>query len=301
MLTVFADETGTGGIQPSGKEPAPGVYGFIATSEYWESFRHEWSAGLKKHGAPYFHFYELSPAARKDPKFRFFGWSDERADNFIYDMAIIATTKAIPFGGSARQKQLGLKSYKAAFDSFFYDFGEVMKDFYPRFRGKVFFFFSDFENEPWLLALNKASKDAQHRDSRIGELAFIDPYALNGYPCQAADLFAYKNRQTMQAAYDSGHHDSMRLLDFMISRTGSRPNHPLSKLRTLSASEWRDMVNKLRIEKRDFEIKNNALGNPKPDFFRPLKHSSLVKDFLRDEMVKYYTGPEWIKDMRDIK
>lgn len=295
MLSVYADETGTGGIPASGKEPAPGVYGVIATPEYWEIFCRDWSDELKKHKAKYFHFCELSPAGRRDKESGFFGWEDERADNFIYDMAIIATTKAIPFGGSASEKKLGKsRAYQEAFKEFFSDFRDLMKDFYPRYKEKVSFFFSDFENEPWLAALNKARKDAIHRDSRIGELAFIDPESHNGLPCQAADLFAYKNRQTMERSYDAGHYNSMTLLDFMFSRTGSRGNHPLSKLRTLSVPEWRDMVNKLRSERRLFETKNNIPGKSKTNLFAPLKHSPMVKDFLADEMRKYTKSAEWL-------
>ncbi len=48
MLVVFADETGTGGIQ-KGREPAPGVCGFVATPEMWENFRTSWKTMLKKH------------------------------------------------------------------------------------------------------------------------------------------------------------------------------------------------------------------------------------------------------------
>lgn len=212
-------------------------------------------------------------------------------------MAIIATTKAIPFGGDASQKKLGKnKSYVAAFDSFFEDFGGMMKDFYPKFKEKVSFFIGDFKNKPWLLALNKSKKNASHRDSRIGELALLDPYSEDGhgFPCQAADLLAYRNTQVMGPAFDTGHYTPMKLLDFMFSRTGSRPNHPLSKLRALSDSEWRDMVNKLRIEKREFETRNKALGGSKDNYFRPIIHSPMVKDFLGDEILKYASTPEWL-------
>ncbi|HEX3720602.1 MAG TPA: hypothetical protein VH595_21845 [Verrucomicrobiae bacterium] len=87
MLAVYADETGTHGLKEGGKEPAPGVYGFIATPNYWDGFRHKWSAGLAKHGASYFHFNELTRPARKDPQNPYHDWSDDRVDDFIYDMA----------------------------------------------------------------------------------------------------------------------------------------------------------------------------------------------------------------------
>jgi hypothetical protein len=60
MIAVYADETGTGGIPKSGKEPAPGIYGYLVTPEHWEQFRLRWKATLDKHAAPYFHFCELN-------------------------------------------------------------------------------------------------------------------------------------------------------------------------------------------------------------------------------------------------
>ncbi len=213
-------------------------------------------------------------------------------------MAIIATGNgAIPFGGNASEKKLGQKAYKSAFDSFFDDFRNVMKDFYPRYREKVSFFFSDFENESWLLILNKSIKDAKWRDGRIAEFKFIDHKTYNGAPCQAADLFVYANRQKMETTYDSGQWHSMKLLDFMFSRTGSRENHPLSKLRTLSEGQWSDMVNQLRIERKTFEAQNNSPGKPKTNFFHPLRHSQTAMDFLREETTKWYLEKKRFKNV----
>ena len=48
MLEVYADETGTGGVPKSGKEPAPGLYGFLATVEMWGRFRKEWRSALDR-------------------------------------------------------------------------------------------------------------------------------------------------------------------------------------------------------------------------------------------------------------
>ncbi len=36
---VYSDETGTGGVPATGEEPAPGVYGLLATTEMWDGFR----------------------------------------------------------------------------------------------------------------------------------------------------------------------------------------------------------------------------------------------------------------------
>jgi hypothetical protein len=195
-------------------------------------------------------------------------------------MATIATMRAIPFGGDASQKKLGAKAYKAAFHGFFKDFGSRMKEFYPRYKEKVSFIFSDFENEPWRLALIKAITDAQSRDCRIGKFEFVNHKDKNGrgYPCQAADLFAYRNRQKMETIYESGKWQSMRLLDLMFARTGRPRNLPLARLRTLSDSEWSDWVTRLRTEKKEHESRN--VGNGQKSHFLPLRHSLALRTFL---------------------
>ena len=108
-----------------GKEPAPGVYGFIETPEYWEGFQEKWNAGLRKYNVPYFHFRELNPPERAKARNPYYNWDKERVDDFIYDMAIIASEKALPFGGNASIKGTQGESatsytptYKIVFEQF---------------------------------------------------------------------------------------------------------------------------------------------------------------------------------------
>jgi hypothetical protein len=83
MIVVYADESGTGGIPKSGKEPAPTICGFLATPEMWDKFRLDWKSALNDHKAPYFHFRELDRNEWKNKKSRFHGWDDARVDDFI--------------------------------------------------------------------------------------------------------------------------------------------------------------------------------------------------------------------------
>jgi hypothetical protein len=64
MIVVYADETGTQGLKKGGKEPAPGVYGFLANLKTWNGFRRVWSKALQEYGVNYFHFRELNPSGR---------------------------------------------------------------------------------------------------------------------------------------------------------------------------------------------------------------------------------------------
>jgi hypothetical protein len=217
MLVVYADETGTHGLKKGGKEPAPGVYGFIATPQYWEGFRHTWLAALAKHNAPYFHFRELNKSERSKPGNPYYGWDDDMADDFIYDMALVASEKAVPFGGNGSIKRIQGenarsygKTYKIVFQNFFIDFDSALKQHFPSHKGNVSFFFDDNQNEEWIKILNATIKAAQKRSSSIGTYAFVKRKDDRGIPCQAADLFAYVNRQNTETIYEANQYTPLR-------------------------------------------------------------------------------------------
>src|SRR5580658_4464968 len=146
MIVAYADESGTGGIPKSGKEPAPTICGLLATPETWETFRVSWKHVLSKHGADYFHFRELNKTERVKPGTHYYGWDDHKVDDFIYDMAIVAGSGPIPFGGNASVKrEYGnnptkenlQERYRATFEQFFDDFGNQMNNHFSGEKGKV--------------------------------------------------------------------------------------------------------------------------------------------------------------------
>ena len=108
MLVVYADETGTHGLQKGGREPAPGIYGLLATDLQWEKFRDVWATDLKRHTTPYFHFRDLHSSSRKKKGTPYFGWSDQKVDEFKRDMAIAASCGPIPVGGYPKEHPLSL-------------------------------------------------------------------------------------------------------------------------------------------------------------------------------------------------
>jgi hypothetical protein len=190
MIVVYADETGTGGIPKSGKEPAPGVCGYLATPEMWEQFRILWQSTLEKNEADYFHFRELDKSERLKDGTHYFGWDDFEVDDFIYDMAFtVSCCPIIPFGGNAAVKMVHGdnptprdldETYHRTFSTFFVDFGLQMNQHFPNEKEKVTFFFSDIDNESWISILNRRIKSAQKADKRIAEYAFIDPKSGRG-------------------------------------------------------------------------------------------------------------------------
>jgi hypothetical protein len=233
MIVVYADETGTGDVPKSGKEPSPGVYGFLATPGDWEIFRQQWKAMLAKHKAYYFHFREATRVGRKDPKSHYHGWSDEEADDFIHDMAYVASLGPIPFGGGVAQKRFNStkEAYEAAFDAFFGDFREQMDKHFPNEKEQVSFFFDRNGSDEWISILNTKIEIAWQRDSRIAkEYIPIDDKTYRGMPCQAADLFAFVNRQNLETCFDADRYFNHRILDLIVGRKGFVGIHPFSPL-----------------------------------------------------------------------
>jgi hypothetical protein len=277
MLAVYSDETGTGGVPESGQEPAPGVYGFITTPEKWDEFRITWKASLDKCKAPYFHFRELHAKNRRKENNPFHTWTNDEVDDFIYEMAIVASSGPIPFGGNVSQKKtVGANPdkfsqawlYRQMFYQFFGDFKLTMDDHFKDETEKVSFFFSENNNENWIKILSQVIKDVRHHNPIIGEYSFMEPKTERGMPCQAADLFAYVNRQNSSKMYEEDRARSMRLLDLMIGRQIlGKAYWFMRPLIELPENEWRELVADMRKQKKEFDLKKEN----KDDYYKPIR------------------------------
>ncbi|HTR40170.1 MAG TPA: DUF3800 domain-containing protein [Pseudomonadales bacterium] len=288
MVVVYADETGTGGIPKSGEEPSPGVYGYIATPEEWEKFRVRWKEMLKKHKAKYFHFRELNKTERKKTDNPYHGWSDQEVDDFIYDMAFVASTGPIPFGGDAAQKRRKTQdeAFEAAFECFFADFTTQMNDHFPNETEKTSFFLSENQNEKWIHIQNKVIKEARKTDPRIGEATPINPYDekdSRGIPCQAADLFAYVNRQNMSPMYDMDTVTPHRILDIIVARKGFiAHDHAFRIFAEMNDDDWYALIQDMRKAKKHFDSVRAKVGAPKAQYYPLREHP-----FIREQWLKF--------------
>ncbi|MGO8700856.1 MAG: DUF3800 domain-containing protein [Limisphaerales bacterium] len=287
MLVVYADETGTQGLKKGGREPAPGIYGFIETPLYWEGFRHRWLDALAEHGVKYFHFRELNKSERLKPGAHYCGWKDDEVDDFIYDMAIVASDKAVPFGGNASVKRTEAvnarfyeKTYKMAFEAFWNDFGSTLKKHFPDHKGKVSFFFDENKNQKWIAILNATHRAAKLRNHQIGEYTPISSTDERGIPCQAADLLAYVNRQNSETIYDTDEYAPLKLQPFILGRNAYPPGHPRRILSELSQSKWAELVKNLVAAKSAFENENRLLGKGKQPFY-PTVHYAPLRALLK--------------------
>jgi hypothetical protein len=201
-------------------------------------------------------------------------------------MAIVASSGPIPFGGGESvkmrfgnrpTKQNFNTTYKYAFRTFFSDFSSTMENHFPREKDKVSFFFSDIDNSNWISILNNSIMQARKDDNRIGGYDFIDPKKYDGIPCQAADLFAFANRQNLETMYEAGYYLPQRILDLIISRQIYPESHPYSALAKLNEDEWRWLVNDMRQMKKIFEISREILGESKKQFYPAIIHPYLRK------------------------
>jgi hypothetical protein len=279
-IEVYADETGTHGLKKGGKEPAPGVYGFIASVEYWEIFRIEWSKTLIKYNAPYFHFRELHPSERARRRNPYHGWDNNRVDDFIYDLAIVASREAVPFGGYVsvrmlKKERVNPQPYRTAFEMFFEDFTTQMNLHWPNFKNKVSFYFDDNQNDNWIAVLNQVIRSKQRKDSRIGEAAFVKSKDNRGIPCQAADLFAYVNRQNTETIFEQQQYQPSRILDLILSRNAFPKTHPSRRFSTLTETQWENLIKAFREDKKTMDISNVVLGNPKQPY-HPFSHLNRI-------------------------
>ncbi|MGA2544543.1 MAG: hypothetical protein ABSG78_23585 [Verrucomicrobiota bacterium] len=294
QIVVYADETGTQGIQPGGKEPAPGVYGFMDTVDSWGRFRVEWVEALKKHHAPYFHFRELHPKLRSEKKRQFYGWSDQMVDDFIHDMAIVASRTAVPFGGNTSEKYLAVgktrpEIYAIIFHQFFKDFISSLDAHRPNFTGRASFFFDDNKNEEWIAVLNTVIKSWQEKDQRIGEYAAVKMKEERGIPCQAADLLAYLSRQGSETVYETNQYHGSRVLDMIINRSAFTKDNPRHKLALMPDSQWIELIKTLREAKREWEISPESITDGimgTPNYYKPFSHPFFKTFFTEKEIRK---------------
>ena len=141
--------------------------------------------------------------------------------------------------GSNRQANTFFNFLRDGCEQFFEDFNVTMQEHFRRYKGKVSFFFDENGNEEWIAILNTVIKAARNLNPQIGEPSFVDNKTDRGIPCQAADLFAYINRQKTETMYESDRYSSMRLLDLIIGRNAFPPDHIISKkLATLRQDQW---------------------------------------------------------------
>lgn len=269
QLVLYADESGTHGHSNKGREPAPCICGFIASADYWPKFCEDWKLVLSKHRAPYFHFREFTAELRKKPKSLFFGWSNERVDNLMYDLGFIIAQEAVPVGSFVQSKRTP-QPLKKVIDGFYKTSLDTITSHWPKFAGKVSFVFeSQKGNKEWANLLNSTHQKYAHQDDRIGSFGFLSKCDPQGIPLQAADMLAFSNRQAAERIFEDNARNEESILGMMLSRNLHPKNHPR---RLKDDSKWELAIRRMIFDKGTKDTTRIVLGEPKKHY-HPFKGS----------------------------
>jgi hypothetical protein len=132
-IIVYADESGTHDrtFTQDGSH-VPVVCGYTAYDSDWVKFCADWKTVLDNYDVPYFHYSELTH--NKENTSIYYGWDENRRNNFLYDLAEIAG-RQIPIGGNyhleahkALNKTDKKYPYSYVFEQFFKDLLVAIKE-----------------------------------------------------------------------------------------------------------------------------------------------------------------------------
>lgn len=261
-IVVYADESGSHIPKDESGHEVLVVCGFMDLVENWVKFIDEWNAVLKAHGADCFHFREIR--YRNDETNQYTGWSDEQADDFIYDLAIVAGRSAISIASVHTAESLNRvckgnkqQMFEDAFNNFFKAFEDVWSSHLKTHSEPVSFFFDRSDNREWRNAAHDVFHALSKNDARYGDIAFSDKKNPKTIALQAADLNAYRVRQVGAKAYVSGqglvNKMEQRILDLVLSRNMFPPDHRLAFMQNASDDGIKRMVKIFRTHKKQQE------------------------------------------------
>jgi Protein of unknown function (DUF3800) len=218
-VVAYIDESGTHdktGALPGSSEVV--IAGLVDWRDDWVKFCVEWQAVLSKYAAPYFHFKEWAGAsmaangkAKLSSKSPYAGWSAERLNDFLLELAAVAGSGSkVIVGGYINTKQFhaakisgkynpasipgGGDPYTHCATQFFKRLPEDILSAWPYWNDPVSIFFDRIDDPAWRNAIAGAHHLCSQKDPRIDELAFVDKKKPAHLPLQAADMIAYRFR-----------------------------------------------------------------------------------------------------------
>ena len=244
-VIVYADESGT--HDPAGKQPYSSitiVAGYAAFGDSWDAFARKWHAALDKyHGMDrerYFHFSEFANVKNrsKDPTWLWYGWSPGKRHDYLMELAAVAgDLHGVLIAGAlnnpsfhAKMEAVRLESPKLSKDEaskrvwikqFFLSFYLETRRCWPSLSAPIHFVFDQSEDREWKRAIIDVYDDCRKGDRRFVGVDFWDKKLY--VPLQAADMVAYRLRQTTEHAVTKGALDDFSELDSkLFKRTTER-------------------------------------------------------------------------------
>jgi hypothetical protein len=295
ILTVYADESGTHDPEqfklPGAKVPV--ISGYIDTLDNWKIFCDAWKPVLDKNGLQFFHYADTHHMRRKDAKNIYFGWSDEKINDLVFELAEVVTRSAISIGGhsyGAKLKQFlfAPQPFDAMLEQFFNSFTVAMNEHFPHFDGTVDFIFDQQEgNEGWNSRVESAFMAHKKHDARLGGFGFHDKKKFPHWPLQAADMNAYSTRQAAEKFYTEiaeRPNQLPRIIDIVLQRNGF-PKSFEWNLSEMQYEYFKLFIQFLRMDERE-QVAEWAANGIKKGYF-PSEHKNRI-------MAKMAEG-SWLK------
>ncbi len=213
FIEAYADETGTHDAtgRSQGAEVA-GVCGYMAWADDWAKFSGEWQSVLDRNGVKRFHFAEYADKINgpRKPDWPYLGWSDEKREIFIHDLAAIAGRR--PLCGVALL--VSVRDYNKVMPAdvkthyahpYYWCLQGFIEGLLEHAKSKfmlphsecakiaVFLDKTTFPHDTARLVLEHLQETADPDNRLSGELTYTDSRVK--LPLQAADLLAYRARQ----------------------------------------------------------------------------------------------------------
>ena len=244
--------------------------GYIAPVDYWKRFCGEWQAVLAEYKVPYFHFRELNAAGRSREGSPYYGWNEDKTDDFIYALAKIAGDVAVPFGSNVFLAPPGHKYYrrdtwKQTFDLFFEHFLQMMTLHWPALKEPVQFFFDRQSNKEIVKQLNASHSEHRAADSRIGDYSFDDK--TQNLPLQAADMVSYALGQSGERAFHFQRAQNNRILDVLLFKNQYPKGHPNNLSWCFNDAALETLTIEFREHKKLWDADRKQKGLPKSEYF----------------------------------
>jgi hypothetical protein len=234
-VIVCADESGT--HDPSGREIGSLVTivsGYAAFGHSWKAFAAKWQSVLNKyHGQDrerYFHFREFAAVKKRstDPTWLYYGWSKQKRHDYLMDLATVSgDCHSILIAGalnnpSFQEKREAMRlenpellkdetSHRRWIKQFFISFYIETRRYWPSLSVPIHFVFDQSDDREWKRAIMDVYDDCRLRDRRFESIQFTDKKLY--LPLQAADMVAYRLRQTTAYALQEGALDNLSELD----------------------------------------------------------------------------------------
>lgn len=245
-VVVYGDESTIHDL--SSKEIGAAVLaGYGGFADDWYSFYGRWQKILNDYlghvevRKRIFHFSQFSDKKNrsKDPTWPYYGWSDGKRDDFLYELASVAGNRVrIPFASGfrlayfnkdsdikAKLKEIGLTDaqingsnikYISLFAEFFEAFLTELNFRHPNFSDSISFVFDDRNDREWAIAGYDVHRLFKEKDKRfIGSPTFGNTF--DNIPLQAADMMAYRAHQLWENAHKAQKEDlKISKLDFAL-------------------------------------------------------------------------------------